>query len=70
MQLPTCVETKNVSYTTVLSISSIEELIQMNHQQRQQLSVQPGSAQNGPQGPASRDKTAMQQTSSAIGQGW
>lgn len=42
----------------------------MNHQQRQQLSVQPGSAQNGPQGPASRDKTTMQQTSSAIGQGW
>lgn len=44
----------------------------MNHQQRQQLSVQPGSAQNGQQGPArpDRDKTVMQQPSSAIGQGW
>ena len=63
---------KFVSYNTVLSISSIEELIQMNHQQRQQLSVQPGSAQNGQQGRTrpDRDKNVMQQPSSAIGQGW
>lgn len=44
----------------------------MNHQQRQQLSVQPVNAQNGQQGPSSnpRDKTVMQQSSSTIGQGW